>query len=510
MKIPHSSKVFNNPMPHRLILALVFSLFFVGTQMFATNRFEFTPKIKKAYDCALSLRFNEARTAILQIKLEDPENLMVYYIENYIDFFTIFINEDFNEFKALERNKDYRIKRIKQGDKSSPYYLYAQAEIRLQWALARTKFEEYFTAFTEVRTAYKQLTKNQKLFPDFIANKKSLGVLHALVGTVPDSYKWGVRLLGGMDGTIEQGQEEIRVVIEYAKRNEFIFEEETLVLYTFLMLHLKKQDDEAWGIISSGTLRCSNNPLACFALANVAMRTGKNDEAIAILQNRPTGKQFLPFHYLDYMLGLAKLYRQDSDAAIYIQRFITNFNGRNYIKEAYQKLAWYNLLHNNQSGYDLNMALCRSKGKKTIEADKNALKEAKTGEQPDKTLLRARLLFDGGYYKRAYKGLKNKPENSFQKRKFQLEYNYRLGRITHQMERWDEALRFYQNTIDKGSRESYFFACNAALQIGHIYEKLKLPEKAKVYYKLCLSLKPDEYRNGLHQKAKAGLNRLNS
>jgi hypothetical protein len=218
----------------------------------------------------------------------------------------------------------------------------------------------------------------------------------------------------------------------------------------------------------------------------------------------------MPFHYLDFMLGLAKLYRQDTDADIYISKFVNNFRGRNYIKEAYQKLAWYNLLKNNESGYYLNIALCRSKGEKSIEADKNAFKEAKLGELPDKTLLQARLLFDGGYYKRAYTLLKSRTENSFQKKHLQLEYNYRLGRITHKLPKLDEALFYYQKTIDDGREESYFFACNAALQIGHIYEEQNQFEKAKEYFYLCLSLKPDEYRNGLHQKAKAGLNRLKS
>ena len=495
---------------HRLFLIAVFLLCTSSTQLFATNNFEFTPKVQKAYDYALSLRFQEARSTILQIKLEDPENLIVYYIENYIDFFTVFINEDEEEFKALEKNKDYRLDRIKQGNKNSPYYLYIQAEIKLQWALARTKFEEYFTAFTEVKAAYKLLTKNQNLYPGFIANKKSLGMLHALVGTVPDSYKWGVKLLGGMDGTIEQGQREIKEVIDYASQHDYIFEEETIVLYTFLMLHLKNQDEMAWDIINSGKLKCENNPLACFALANVAMRTGKNDEAITILQNRPKGEQFLSFHYLDFMLGLAKLYRQDNDADFYINRFVTRFKGRNYVKEAYQKLAWHSLLNGDVSGYYLNIALCRSKGEKTIEADKNAFKEAKIGELPNKALLEARLLFDGGYYQRAYSILNLKSEKSFQKKKFQLEYTYRLGRVTHKLKRLEEAIVYYQKTIDTGRNESYFFACNAALQIGHIYEELYQTEKAKEYYKLCLSLRPDEYRNGLHQKAKAGLNRLKS
>jgi hypothetical protein len=43
---------------------------------------------------------------------------------------------------------------------------------------------------------------------------------------------------------------------------------------------------------------------------------------------------------------------------------------------------------------------------------------------------------------------------------------------------------------------------------GIIMEKLHETEKAKEYFQLTLSIKPDEYRSSLHQKAKAGLNRL--
>jgi tetratricopeptide (TPR) repeat protein len=485
-----------------LMLALLFT-----TDALAAGRFEFTPKAKDAYDKVISLRFDEARRLISQIKYEDPDNLIIYHIENYIDFFSVFINEDKKEFRRLEKNKDYRLKQLKKGDSDSPYYLYTQAEVRLQWALARLKFEEYFTAFNEVKTAYKQLNKNSKKFPDFVANKKSMGILHAIVGTVPDNYKWGVKLLGGMDGTIEEGRNEIEEVLKYAKHNDFIFEEETLVMYAFLLLHLKNQDDEAWTSIHSGKLVPEKNPLACFALANVAMRTGKNDEAIHLLKNRPKDPAYMPFPYLDYMLGAAKLNRMDADAEYYLKAYIRKFRGLNYIKQAYQKIAWHHLLIGNRSGYLENISKCKTFGETIIDGDKNALEEAESGQSPDIDLLKARVLFDGGYYKRAYQLLKQKSKSDYPSKHFNLEYTYRLGRVTHKMNNTDEAIAYYQQTIDNGRDESWFYACNAALQIGIIYEEDKQKEKARAYYKTCLSIDPDEYKNSLHQKAKAGLNR---
>ena len=489
--------------------SLIFLLcFWCFPSIASVDNFTLSPAIEQAYQKALSLRFSEAEYDLYRIKQEDPNNLMVHFVENYIDIIKVFLNENKAEFKRLQKNKDYRLNAIRQGNDNSPYYLFTQAEIKLQWALVRIKFEEYFTALTEVRSAYKMLEKNQRLFPEFVPNKRSLGVLHALVGTIPDNYKWGLKLLSGMDGTIEQGKQEIEEVLQYARQNEFVFEEETLVMYALLLLHLKNESEEAWSLIKSSKLNPKQSPLACFALANVAIRTGHNDEAIEILSQRPTGRQYHPYHYLDFLLGLAKLYRQDDDANLYLKAYIQNFKGQNYIKEAYQKLAWYHLLKDNVVQYKSNMALALTRGNAFIGADKTAMKEANYGIVPDQNLVKARLLFDGGYYAKAYQLLANRSAIEYQHKIHRLEFTYRLGRITHKLQKSKEALDHYQATIEKGRDEPWFFACNAALQSGIIYEKKGDAVKAKEFYKLCLSIKPEEYKSGLHQKAKAGLNRL--
>jgi len=485
-------------------------LLLLGTacSLYAEAYFAFTANAKKAYRQAVSLRFEEAQSTIASLKMAEPKNLVVYHLENYIDFFTIIINEDEKEFKRLEKNKAYRLSQIKKGDKTSPYYLYTQAEILLQWATARIKFEEYVEAFNEVNKAYKLLEKNQRLFPNFIANNKSMGVLHAAVGNIPDSFKWGVKLLSGMDGTIEQGRKELEEVIKYAKYNDFIFEEESLALYAFLMLHLKNDNEEAWGIIQNNRLDPFTNPMACFVLANVALNTGRNDEAIQILENKPTGSQYHTFQYLDYMLGEAKLHRLDEDAADYLLRFVQNFKGKNYIKEAYQKLAWSRIVEGDLVGYQKYIKLTLTQGHKHSEGDKNAEREAKRKDIPHPVILKGRLLFDGGYYRKALEHMVRFSADNFTQKKHQLEYNYRLGRILHKMKNYPDAIAAYQNTIVKGEDEPYYYACNAALQLGLIYENQSKKEQAHYYYKRCLRMKPDQYRNGLHVRAKAGLNRL--
>ncbi len=489
------------------LFCLLLMFFITPILLSAQYTYEFSPAVRSAYDAALSLRFEEAKTQCANIRKADPNNLIIYFVEDYIDFFTVFINEDYEEFKRLEKNKGDRLQKIRQGSSQSPYFNYCQAEIQLHWALARLKFEEYFTAFIEVKNAYKLLQQNEEQFPNFIANKKSLGVLHAFVGTIPDNYKWGVKLLGGMEGTIEQGQQEIESVIEYSKNNDFFFKEETGVMYSYLILHLRNNTERAWNAIESLKLNHKENPLAAFAMANIALRTGRTDKAIKFLQERPQSEEFAKFPYLNYLLGLAKLYRQDPDASFYLQKFIDEFNGMNYIKEAYQKIGWQCLIEGKEQCYLDQMQKCLKYGGNLIGGDKMAMREAQNGIIPNATLTKARVLFDGGYYLKA-RDILVEAKSNFQSGTNRLAYLYRLGRVYQNLGQKELALANYLQTISEGRYKPEYYACNAALQLGFLYEQGGDYTNAAKYFNQCLQMKPSEYRSSLHQKAKAGLDRM--
>ena len=491
----------------RAFLISVLSLL-AGSSLLAKKYFELSPLAQNAYHQAVSLRFGDAYTLMSQIRLQEPDNLMVYHIENYIDFFTVYINENEHEYQQLKKKISKRLQKIQEGDPTSPYYLFIQADIRLQWALVKLRFEDYLGAFSDVSKAHKLLQQNDKAFPNFMPNKKDLGILHAMVGTIPDGYKWGAQLLGGLTGTIEQGKKEIESVLAYAKKQPFIYEQETHVLYAFLLLHLKNAEEQAWQAVQKGNLQPSLNPLHCFVMANIAMRTGKNDIAIKILHQRPQGKGTIDFPYLEYMLGLAKLRRLDTDAATYFKHYLQRYQGHNFVKEAYQKLAWQALINGNFKDYNRHMADCKLYGRAVAGGDKNALKEAQEGKAPNLKLLKARLLFDGAYYQKAYTLLTQSINPSLFSNKEELEYYYRLGRICHGMKQNAQAIRYYKLTLDKGKSSKYYYACNAALQLGLIYESLGNETAAKQAFEQCLKLKPDDYKVGLHQKAKSGLARL--
>lgn len=491
----------------RLFFTVVILFFSSSLKSFAT--FSFNKNCEDAYNNIISLRFEEGRKILKKEKLVNPKNDIPYYLENYIDCLTLFIGENENDFKQLKQNKDERLKRIEKGDKQSPFYLFTQAEIYLQWAVVRMKFKEYASAAYDIHKAYQLLQENTEKFPSFKASQKSLGLLHAIIGAIPEEYQWLVSIIG-MKGTIQQGVDELNEVINSCKNTEYNYlKTESIIILAFVQLNFQKNKEDAWKLLSQINNHSYNtNPMLCFVYADIANHVGKTDEAISILLNKPNGNEYYPFYFLDYLLGVTKLNRLDKDADLYLQKYLSSFMGKNYIKAAEQKLAWYYLLNGNKDKYKECMASCKIKGNNFIDEDKQAMKEAETQEVPNIILLKARLLCDGGYYQKALAQFQNTSLNDFPTLRDQFEVTYRVARIYHELGMTDNAINFYQETLKNAYRSPYYFAANAALQLGLIYEEKKDYDKARFYFEKCLSLRNHEYQNSLDQKAKAGLNRL--
>ena len=489
-----------------LLIALLSSP--LCTHLLAQGHFEYTAQCKRIYEQITSLQFDQARSNLARLRSTEPNNLVIHHLENYLDFFYLYVNGDEDSFNRLKPRRQRRLNIVASGDPNSPYYRYIQAEIYLQWALIRLRFGEQLNGFMDINRANRLLERNLRRHPDFMPNLKDLGILHAMVGTIPDQYQWAVKLLTSLNGTIEEGKRELEQVIRYARRQDFLFKKEARAMYAYLLMHLSKEEDRAWEVIRTSDLDPRSNPLHCFVMANIAMRSGHNNEAIELLEGFRPGMGQLPLPYLHYMLGLAKLRRLDTDAAPHFKRFIAGNKAPYYRQEVYQKLAWQGLINGKPLLYRRFMQDCLEAGEPIAGGDKNATKEAKSKLQPSVALIKARLLFDGAYYDRAYSILRQHHPPLTASTRHRLEYTYRLGRVLHGQERWQEAIGQYQATIAAGEKETYFFACNAALQIGLIHEKLGRANMAHTYFKRCLEIHPEEYKTGLHQQAKSGLSRL--
>ena len=397
---------------------------------------------------------------------------------------------------------------LKKSDKNSPYYLYSQSEIHLQWAFSRLKFDDYISAAYEFVRAYYLLERNIELYPDFVLNKKGLGVLHSVLGVVPDKYHW-ILNAAGLRGDVDLGLSELNIVLNNKECE--MYKHEILFLVSFLQIHLRDNQlicKDYLGIIDDGY---KTHHLLSFAAARLSHALGDNDYCLRVLENRPSSIGKYPFYFLDYLHGMAYLYKLDYDKADkYLTYYINKFKGLNYIKSSYHKLAWIAELNGDFKKKKYYFDMTVSQGNELIDIDKVALKEAKKKYISHPSLLKARLCYDGGYYQKALSELEN-IENLylFSNNENAIEYWYRMGRIFQKMERTQEkTISFFEKAITIGINSHTYYVPMSTLQIAIEYERTGDNKKANAYYNKCLKMKGFDYQRGIHQKAKAGLARV--
>ena len=494
---------------------IILFLFILTHTLVIHAHYDMNENCRKAYGEIIQLKFNSGRKLLSNEKSINPSNNIPYYLDNYIDFLIAIIGEEDIDFIKLKENLPARIKKLEEGDQSSPYYNYCIAEVYFQWGLTRIKFKEYVSGFYEINKAFRLLEDNSRKFPDFVPNLKSLGMMHILIGTIKDNYKW-LRTILPDEASTSQGINEIKKILNISFNNKdyHYLKAECLFIYTYVMFNILKNYEDIPELLplyydTTSYSTVTFNPFLKYSLAKIYIHSGKNDEAIEILTSYKTDNNTYPFYYMDYLTGRAKLNRLDKDSYKYFFRFLQNFTGKYYLKSAYQKLAWYYLVSENNDKYIEYITRVLHNGSEIIDADKQAQFEAKSGVMPNIKLFKARLLFDGGYYSRALEVISDiDKETELTIFKDSLEYSYRKARIFHRSERISEAIFLYKKTLTMGSEHNYYFAANSALKLAQIYEEREKFKDAEYYYKKCLKLHYSEYRNGISLDAKAGLSRI--
>lgn len=491
----------------RIILFLLFNAQLLAG---ATPHYSFSENCTRATAEIFKLRLDLARDMLEREKKSDPENLIPLLLEDYIDFFKVYISEDELLYFELSDRRNKRLKKLIKGPKESPFYRYCLAEVQLHWGIARLKFEEYIGAFMNVKKAYALLEANRKAFPAFIYNLKSLAVMHTVVGAIPKEYQWGVEKLG-FQGSIQSGMAELEEVVKYCRQNDFPFHPEVKMLQAFLRLHLLKDGAGAWALVSRPDFAASDDLLASFTRASVASYTGHNEAVIQIIEARPKGPSYFEIPFMHYLEGLALVRKLDPRGESLLLQFIQNFRGRNYIKSAWQKIAWLRLTAGDSEGYHDAMSELQDDGFRQIEEDRAAEEEAKAGVAPHPELLKARLLFDGGYYNEALQTLSACHSYSFTRPGHILEFSYRMGRIHQKLKQYEKATLYFERCIRASSLKSpFYFAANACLQLALMAEGSGKTEKARKYFRQAMQYHNHPYRQSIESQAKAGLERLKS
>jgi tetratricopeptide (TPR) repeat protein len=473
----------------------------------AQKVFDFTPTCEQAYKEIVALKIKSGQQLVAAARRENPNNLIPEMLESYIDFFVLFFTEDPAEFKLRKSNFGKHLDAIDDGPESSPFYLYCKGVVHLHKALSGVKFGERFNAALDFRKAFIEIKDNRSDFPQFTPNEMIFGPLQVAVGSIPQGYKWVSNLLG-MKGSVTGGMKNERGFIFGKDNYSRLFSAEATFYYCYMMFYIENKQEEAVNFINTSKLDLVNNHLLAYMAVNLNVNSKHPNVAESIINNRNKSADYLSTHVWEFEMSYAKLYHLElAEAARGFDHFTKTFKGNFYLKDALQKLSWCYYLQGNMAAAEATRKLILSRGNTETDADKKALKDAKTGVFPNPVLLKARLLNDGGYHKEAYAVLEGKKSTDFPDPVQQLEFIYRVARIYDDLGYDDKAIPAYENVIRQGIERKEYFAARAALQIGYVLEKQGKKAQAIAYYQKCLDMDDHEYKDSIDQRAKSGIAR---
>jgi tetratricopeptide (TPR) repeat protein len=488
-------------------LAVLLVLLYVPLQ--AQKVFDFNDRCKKAYHEIIQLKLNSGQQLLDAEKAQHPENLIPHFLENYIDFFTLFFNEDPAEYKKRLPNRETRLELMGAGPENSPFLLFTRSVIHFQWAAVRVKFGSNWDAGWEFRRSFLKVKNNAQQFPNFAPNVLYAGAMQVAAGTIPDGYKWLSSLLG-INGSIKKGMAQINTFLAGTDEWSTLFHEEAVFYYCYLKFYIENDRPGVFQFIEQQHLDVVNHHLFAYLATNLNLNSQQAEKAEQIIMGRNTSAAYLTTPVWDMEMGYAKVHRLDPSAAQYLERFITNFKGTFYVKDVLQKLSWHYYLQGDAAKAQAYRKKILTSGSTYSEADKQAQKEAGTSQWPNKLLLQARLLNDGGYYRQALTLLHGKNTGSFSLPEEKLEFAYRAGRLYNDVGNDSLAIVFYKQAIDLGQKRKEHFAARAALQTGYIYEKRRDKQTAIQWFQRCMEMKDHDFKNSLDQRAKAGIARCNN
>ncbi len=487
-------------------LLLPFLFLFCGTFAFASANYDFNNEAQIIYSDIISGKIPAAEKKIAAFHSKYPDNKLYLWLDDFREFMEVYLLETETSFAKYISNNARRTKALKKHAYDNAFYRYALTENYLHLAFVQFLSEEYVSGFWNMRKAFSIAEENQKLHPDFLPNLKNMALVQALGGMLPAKYHWLISFLG-ISPNLEAGLASLRKISGNNALENFT-QNEALLIYGTLLFYTGNDKEAAIDFFKSKKFPQPDNLTGIIACANLMLHGNHNADGMILLQNIPKDSSYISVPYTEYLLGLGLLQQLDKKAKTHFSNYIIQTTSKHLLKSAFHKIAWSHLVNNNEEGYEHYMQKVSLAGKILREADKQAQREYEQKQMPHKELLKARLLFDGGYYLRAENMLNALQENNFHQEKDKVEWIYRKARLSEKTGNEAEAEKLYKATIDTGISLPYYFAANAALHLGYLYEKQNKINEAIDAYEKCISLKNHEYAASMEQKAKVALERL--
>ncbi len=212
-------------------------------------------------------------------------------------------------------------------------------------------------------------------------------------------------------------------------------------------------------------------------------KDSQSEKVLQLISELDQHNQGLQMHYIEYLRAEALLNKGEYTKAIAsYQKFIIGYRSLSFKKDANYKIALCYWLMNEEPQAKTYFEKAKTIGREQADPDKYAAAQLAENKLPNQKILKIRFSTDGGYYKEAQAVVQSIQFSELKTLKEQTEYFYRKGRLAHKTDEFSVAKIYYEETIHLAKENPWYFAPNAALQLGYIYRDQKNFVMAKKYF----------------------------
>jgi hypothetical protein len=456
-------------------------------------------------NAAIELRFKNLETILSQERKVNQDNRVTDYLEAAALCTRIFLVEDETYYESKSDRLDFLLERLEDLPESEPYKRVFLAEISLARAGIYAKFKANIKAAWLFYRAYNLLEDNYKEYPQFAPTLISLGVLQTAVGSLPDDYK-SVASLFGFDGNIELGLKMIRQAYYYSIADPKLKFHQSYFGFVYAYVNFELATEEQVSLYTLD-MNVKGSSLFSYLEARQLLSNGQTVLALQLMENRLKGDGYLEVPFFDYYTGKLALMISPEKAERYFLNFLQSTRDNENRKSTYRYLAWYHLLKSEGEKAEMYRQKILLEPAVTLSGpDKQAIAEAERGFNV--FLIRARLDFDAGRYTKIIKDLDPKIVTKIGSEDWVYqEFYYRRARAFQELGFNDKALEGFLKSSTWTEHETYSLG-NGLLQIALLFEEKSNFKESRRYFIKALTLKSYAFHEGVHQKARAGLERI--
>ncbi len=425
-------------------------------------------------DSSIHTITNQSQKAYLKLYQAFIQNVVVHNIsfEEYSSVFDRYID-------ILKDNK-------------SSKFLSSQllSEIYLQKGILEYQNEHSISAISYFSKAYSYWKDTEEIDIENIYNLKLSGIFNLLIGNLPHPYS---KMAGwiGFSGDTKKGFEDLRkyLKLQATTQGEYF---EGLIYLGFSYLKFTKDESQIRDFIKEHSstdlpefiqslmLRCANKihqPQLCF---NILNRKTK-------------------YPILIYLQGKYLVQSQSKSAELYLKHFLNLEKSNQFISDAFRYLSWHFLLKGDTISYQQYQESIHVMDDYPTSEDKQANFESYLSVIPNLSLLKARLLFDKGDYEKASIILLSQKEN-INSTEDLIEFHYRLGRCFQYLNKENQALYQFKQSVSLGRDSKRYFAPYSAIYASRILLSKNDTINAKFYLQKAEDLNNGEYKYSIKQE----------